>query len=210
MNAVWILVLLLTSGGRQSPVTSNPTVLVQELGTFRDALPAGAPSNGRLSEIEERRAAVYRELRMLDAVADPALTRGLADADVRVRRGAALYLLEAGGNYSRIAPRGLDLTRFLDPLVQALRDPDQRVKELSAQAVGLIGPAAAVAVPELVRLLADPAEGLRNTACIGLAGIGLAARDALPALRNALGDSRPDVRRFAQSAIDKIERRPQK
>jgi hypothetical protein len=92
MNAVWILFLLLTSAGRQSPVTSNPTALVHELGTFRDALPAEAPSNGRLTEIEERRAAVYRELRVLDAAADPALTRGLTDADVRVRRGVALYL----------------------------------------------------------------------------------------------------------------------
>jgi HEAT repeat protein len=108
-----------------------------------------------------------------------------------------------------MAPRRLDLTRFLDSLVQALRDPDQRVKELSAQTVGVIGPAAAVAVPELVRLLADPAERLRNTACIGLAGIGPAARDALPALRKALADSRPDVRQFAQSAIDKIEGRRQ-
>lgn len=208
MNALWILALLLTWGG-QPPTGPDPTALVRQLGTFPDALPGGAASNGRASEIEERRAAVYRELRMLNAAADPALRRGLADADVRLRRGVALYLFLAGGNDSKIAPRALDLTSFLDPLVQALRDPDQRVKELSAQAVGLIGPAAAVAVPELVRLLADPAEGLRNTACTGLAGIGPLARDALPALRNALADSRPDVRRSAQSAIDKIERRPQ-
>jgi HEAT repeat protein len=209
MNAVCMLIVLLTSPAEQAPVASNPTALVHELGTFRDALPAGAPSHGRVSEVEARRAAVYRELRVLDSAAAPALTRGLADADVRVRRGVALYLLEAGGNYSRIAPRGLDLTSFLHSLVQALRDPDQRVKELSAQAVGVIGPAAAVAVPELVRLLADPAEGLRNSACIGLAGIGPAARDALPALRKALADSSPDVRQFAQSAIHKIEARPQ-
>jgi hypothetical protein len=193
---------------RDVPPTSDPTALVRELGTFRDAMPAGVPSNGRFPAIEERRKAVYQELRALDAAAAPALARGLVDADVQVRRGVALYLSWAGGNYARIALHGLDLQPFLDPLVHALPDPDQRVKELSAQAVGLIGPPAAVAVPDLVRMLADPAEGLRNTACIGLAGIGPAARDALPALRAALADSSPDVRRFAQTAIDKIDRRP--
>jgi hypothetical protein len=150
---------------------------------------------------------VYEQLRALDAAAGPALTGGLADADVRVRRGVALYLFWLGSNYERTTPHGPDLRPFLDPLVHALRDPDQRVKELSAQAVGLVGAQAAVAVPDLMRMLADPAEALRNTACLGLAGIGPAARDALPALRTALEDSRPDVRRSAQFAIDKIEHR---
>jgi hypothetical protein len=194
--------------GRQARPTSDPMALVQELGTFQDALPGGATGNGRLSESEERRANVYRQLRALDVTATPALTRGLAAADVRVRRGVALYLFWAGSNYERITPHGLDLHAFLDPLVRALRDPDQRVKELSAQAVGLVGAQAAVAVPELLRMLADPAEGLRNTACLGLASIGPAARDALPALRKVLEDPRPDVKRSAQFAIDRIERPP--
>src|SRR5215831_18592578 len=191
MNAVWILVVLLASPAQQSASASDPIALVQELGTFRDAIPAAAPSNGRLPAIEARREAVYRELRQLADAAAPALTRGLADPDVRVRRGVALYLLWAGGNYERVTPTGLDLTPFLDPLVRALRDSDQRVNEHAANAVGLIGSPAAVAVPDLLRMLADPAEGLRNTACIGLAGIGPAARGALPALRRALVDPSP-------------------
>lgn len=191
----------------QARSTSDPAALVQELGTFRDAMPAAAPSDGRVPPIEARREAVYRELRVLDASAAPALTRGLADADVRVRRGVALYLLWAGGNYERVTPKGLDLTTFLDPIVHALRDPDQRVNELAAHSVGLIGPPGLAALPDLVRMLTDPAEGLRNSACIGLAGIGPAARDALPALRTALSDSSADVRIFAQAAIDRIDRR---
>lgn len=144
----------------------------------------------------------------LDAAATPALTRGLADGDVRVRRGVALYLVWAGGNYKRVAPTGLNLATLLGALVRVLRDPDQRVKELVAYSIGLIGPPSAAAMPDLLRMLADPEEGLRNSACIGLAGIGPAADDALPALRDALSDSSLDVRRFAQAAIDKIQRRP--
>jgi len=202
-NDPWLL-WVRQEAHRDVPTTSDPTALVHELGTFADALPGGVV--GRVSPIEERREVVYRELSVLDAAAVPAPGRGLADPDARVRRGVALYLL-VGGTDARGAPRRLDLTAFLEPLVHALRDPDQRVKELAAQAVGGIGPAATAAVPDLVRMLADPAEGLRNTACIGLAGIGPAARDALPALRSALTDSSADVRRFAQVAIDKIDRR---
>ena len=55
---------------------------------------------------------------------------------------------------------------------------------------------------------ATPAEGSRNTACLALGKIGPAANAALPALRNALSDSSPDVRRFAQRAIERIDVSP--
>ena len=127
------------------------------------------------------------------------------DTDVQIRRNVALYLGEEGGNYAKRAPAPFDLRPFLPQLVKALRDQDQRVKELAAQALQHIGPVAAIAVPDLIRLLEDAAEGLRNSACIGLAGIGPAAHEALPALRRALADRSNDVRRFAQRAIDRIE-----
>jgi HEAT repeat protein len=57
----------------------------------------------------------------------------------------------------------------------------------------------------LIVLLANPAEGSRNSACIALRGIGPAARDVLPALGKALDDPSVDVRRFAQSAIERIQ-----
>jgi HEAT repeat protein len=93
----------------------------------------------------------------------------------------------------------------LPELITALHDSDARVRGLAAQAIGEIGPMAVSAVPGLVLLLADPDEGSRDSACIGLAGIGPAARDALPALRRALSDASPNVRRFAQRAIDRID-----
>lgn len=143
-------------------------------------------------------------LRTLAAAAVPALQRGLTDQDVQVRRNVALYLGWEGGNYAKHAPMPLDLRPFLPQLVQALRDEDERVKELAAQSLAHAGADAAAAVSDLVRLLEDPRESLRNSACIGLAGIGPAARTALPALRRALTDPSNDVRRFAQLAINRI------
>jgi len=87
-----------------------------------------------------------------------------------------------------------------------LADSDARVRALAAQAVGAVGPEASLVVPALVALLESGDEESRNSACIGLTGIGPSAREALPALRKALSDSRPDVRHFAQRAIDAIER----
>src|SRR5262249_40859218 len=139
----------ITAAERQRSVAANCAALVQELGTFPDALAGGAGSNGRLSELEERRETVYRELRLLDAAVAPALTRGLGDADVRVRRGVALYLFWSGAHDEEITPHGLGLLTLLDPLVRALRDPDERVREVSAHALGNVGAAAVVAVPDL-------------------------------------------------------------
>jgi HEAT repeat protein len=129
----------------------------------------------------------------------------LTDPDVRVRRNVALYLSWEGGNYARHTDVVVDVTPFVPQLIVALRDRDERVVELSAQALAHPGVKAAVAVPELLRLLEDRREGRRISACIGLAGIGRAARDAVPALRRALDDPHKDVRHFAKRAIGKIE-----
>ena len=178
--------------------------LVRRLGDFQPGMPGTVHDN---PPNEEFRRSVYVRLRELGPVAVAALRNGLADSDVQVRRNVALYLGWEAGNYSKHMPQPLDLKPFGSALVAALRDSDERVKGLSAQAVGHLGADGAMAVPELLRLLADPSEGLRNSACIALAGIGQAASAALPALQRALSDPSPDVRKFAQSAIDKISRK---
>jgi len=179
--------------------------LVQQLAAFPAAIDPRVQSNtGRRVPAEERRDALYRQLRSLGDAATSALQRGLTDADVQVRRNVALYLGMEGGNYERRAPEPLRLHPFLPQLLAGLRDDDQRVKELVAQAIGYLGPDGVAAVPDLLGLLADPSEGLRNSACIGLAGIGPPARDALPALRRALSEPSEAVRRSAQWAIDRI------
>jgi HEAT repeat protein len=187
---------------------SEASALVRQLGQFRAAIAPGVQSNtGQRPLVEQRRERIYIRLRTLADTAVPALQRGLTDPDVQVRRNVALYLGEEGGNYAKHAPMPLNLRPFLPELAQALRDEDERVKELAAQALAHIGSAAAIAVPDLIRMLEDSSEGLRNTACIGLAGIGPAARAALPALRRALmTDPSITVRGFAQRAIERIDR----
>ena len=187
--------------------SSEAALLVGQLAQFPAAIDPRVQGNtGLPMPAEQRREAVFVKLRALGDAAVPALQRGLRNADVQVRRNVVLYLGLEGGNYAKHTPAPLDVKPFLPQLVIALRDEDERVKELAAQAIEHIGPDAAIAVPDLIQLLEDSSEGLRNSACIGLAGIGPAARDALPALRKALSDPSNDVRRFAQRAIDRIAR----
>jgi HEAT repeat protein len=200
--ALFLAAAVVAVGGQDA---SDALGLVRQLGQFPAAMdPRIQKNTGQRMPAEQRREAVYVRLRALAESAVPALQRGLMDADVQVRRNVALYLGWEGGNYAKHAATPLDVKPFLPQLVIALRDQDERVKALAAQALEHVGADAVVAVPDLVRLLEDPSEGLRNSACIGLAGIGPAARDALPALRRALADPSNDVRRFAQRAIDKI------
>jgi HEAT repeat protein len=137
----------------------------------------------------------------------PALSRGLGDPNVQIRRNVALFLGVTSGGWFTFDPpqQRLDIHDALPALTTALGDDDSRVRGLAAQAIGNIGPSAVNAVPALVTLLASTDEGSRNSACIGLYGIGPAAREALPALRKALTDPSTDVRRFAQRTIDKID-----
>ena len=172
--------------------------LVRQLSVFPAALPAGARSDGSIDPIEQRRRELYARIVALRQAALPALIRGLANSDVQVRRNVALFLLVAADRVNTVAP-------CLPELITALHDSDARVRGLAAQAIGQVAWMASSAVPALVLLLADLDEGARNSACIGLSGIGPAARDALPALSRALFDASPDVRRFAQRAIERID-----
>jgi HEAT repeat protein len=172
--------------------------LVRQLGAFPAALPATGRSDGSIDPIEQRRRELYARILGLRQAALPALRRGLASPNVQVRRNVVLFLNVAANPVSMLQP-------CLPELITALHDSDARVRGLAAQAIGQVGPMAVSAVPGLVLLLADLDEGSRNSACILLAGIGPAARDALPALSRALSDASPDVRRFAQRAIDRID-----
>jgi len=199
--------VLLTIASTQS--ASNPQSaddLVAELRQFPAALQGIARSDGTPDPTEERRRAIYDRLWTLGPEALPALNRGLADSDVQIRRNVALFLSVAGDTWYDRSRARLDIRPCLKPLITALSDTDARVRALAAQAIGAIGPAASSAVPALITLLSSTDEGSRNTSLIGLRKIGPAARDALPAIRQALNDPSADVRRFAQLAIDAIEK----
>jgi HEAT repeat protein len=212
LTAAWFswttlcLVSAVVVASAQEP--SEASGLVRQLGQFPAAIDGRISKNtGQQLPAEQRRESIYIRLRTLAETAVPALQRGLADPDVQVRRNVALYLGWEGGNYAKHAPMPLNLRPFLSQLAQALRDDDERVKALAAQALAHVGSAAAIAVPDLIRMLGDPSHGLRNSACIGLAGIGPAARAALPALRRALTDPSMNVRGFAYRAIERIEQK---
>ena len=185
-ESLFIVALAVTSpvSTRPAQILPEPSELIHQLGQFPAAIdPRIQGSTGMRPPAEQQREVLYKQLRALATAAVPALQSGPRDSDVQVRRNVALYLGWEGGNYAKHAPEPLDLKPFLPQLVIALRDNDERVKALSAQALEHVGADAVIAVPDLLRLLEDPSEGLRNSACIGLAGIGPAARDALPALQ---------------------------
>ena len=155
----------------QSPEQSGDAGrLVQQLGEFPAALPSTVRSDGSPDPIEERRRAVYGELRALGQDAMPALVRGLSDPNVQVRRNVALFLNVVIGAWSELSHPELDIEPALTALVVAVGDADARVRQLAAQAIGTLGPRAVTAVPALVQLLTDSDVGSRNSACIGLRG----------------------------------------
>jgi HEAT repeat protein len=200
--------ILLTIACAQSagPNRQPADDLIGELRQFPAGLSAIARSDGTADPIEERRRAIYDRLWTLGPAAVPALNRGLVDPDVQIRRNVALFLGVAGDTWYEPSRPRLDIRPCLKSLIAALSDTDDRVRALAAQAVGAIGAAASPAVPALITLLSSVDEGSRNSALIGLTKIGPAARAALPAVRQALNDSSADVRRFAQRAIDAIEK----
>ena len=184
MRIVASLLLLVASLAAQERAAE----LVRKLGELPPVLPGVARSDGSVDPVEVRRKRVYADLRALGVAALPQLSEGLLDPNVRVRRGAALYLLVAGGTWGRLDGGPLDIRGALPALIQALGDGDARTRHSAVQAVGQIGPEAVDAVPALVRMLEMTDEGSRLNACATLGRIGTAARGALPILEQLRND----------------------
>jgi HEAT repeat protein len=81
-----------------------------------------------------------------------------------------------------------------------LDDADRRDEAL--EALGELGPIAALAVPDVVALLEE--ECIRNDAIAVLGEIGPAAAEAIPRLRVLADDWDTDVREVAAAALGKI------
>ena len=215
-SIVFVFALTVTNSSQVVvPVQSEADTLVQQLRDLPTPLPSG-PSNGittfpippsavRLKPEEQRRRQLYGQIRNLGKEGVLALSRGLEDQDVQLRKNAALaFNVLAGGWFDSSWPK-LNIKAGLPALIAALQDSDGNVRGWSAQAIGEIGPDAASAVPALVTLLSDEDEGSRNSACIALRGIGPVAKEALPQLRKSLADPSKDVRQFAAMAINSIQ-----
>jgi outer membrane protein assembly factor BamB/HEAT repeat protein len=93
----------------------------------------------------------------------------------------------------------------LDPLIAALQDPADLVREHAAEALGDFGPAAATAVEPLIATLKDPYFKARRDAARSLGQIGPAAKSAIPALQSlAKDDPEAIVRKAAETAVKKL------
>ena len=188
-----------------SPRQGEADALVQELRELPAPWPfATAPSDGVPRPLEVLQDRLYEQLRQLGDTAWPALSQGLSDPDVRVRRSVLIYLNSLGVAFPSGPPK-TDFQPCLPALIGALRDDDQYVRYWSAQMIALLGSKAASAVPALIARLSEPDDPARRDVLLALGQIGAAASAALPAVRNMLADPNADMRRFAQLAIDKIQ-----
>ena len=94
--------------------------------------------------------------------------------------------------------------RALPTVQAALRDPDSEAERIKAalKACGIIGQAAAPAIPEVAALLQEP--GVTSEAAIALSYMG---PEAFASLRDALRSDDPVVRREALRSIGKLKDR---
>ncbi len=92
--------------------------------------------------------------------------------------------------------------------VQALRDPDVKVRKRAADVLGNVGAADATVVPALAQGLKDPDRTVREATVLALLKIGPAAKEATPALVEANKDSDAKVRSYAAKALQNLRDAP--
>jgi HEAT repeat protein len=123
------------------------------------------------------------------AVAD--LEKCLKDSDDGLRINAALALWKIHRS-----------TRTVPVLAEALstaKTYDDRIQ--AARGLGVIGPNAVAALPELAKALNDSSYGVRAESCKSLARVGERAKAMIPRMEGLLTDAAPVVRVQAARAI---------
>jgi HEAT repeat protein len=88
--------------------------------------------------------------------------------------------------------------------VQALRDPDVRVRKRAVASLGNVGPADPAAMPALMQAVSDRNAKVRGEAILALLKLGPAAKDAIPVLTQAQRDPDAQVRNYATKALERI------
>src|SRR5262249_1816438 len=115
--------------------------------------------------------------------------RQCKDTDPKVRVQAVLNLGRDGKE-----PRAGDAAQT------ALKDPDERVREAAAGALGVMGPDAKAAVPALLDTLKDKSGAVRLRVLDALGQFGPDAKVAVPELTAALSDKDAVARSYAVHA----------
>jgi HEAT repeat protein len=88
--------------------------------------------------------------------------------------------------------------------VQAVKDPDIRLRKKAVAALGNVGPADAAAIPALTAAVADALPEIRREAILALLKSGRDAHGAIAAITAALQDPDAQVRLVAEKALLKI------
>lgn len=154
-------------------------------------------------------------------------TQALEHEDWQVRKGAAQALERLGPEKAAAAVpalihilnkdentdvwlaaaaalRRMQMADAIPAFSRALDDEDERVRQISAQALAEIGSEAANTVPALIHRLEDEDKAVRLAAAQALAAIGPAAETVVPNLILALDDDYWRVRQAAAEALQSI------
>jgi HEAT repeat protein len=169
------------------------------LGGLVPAAPQKTPEGKRsvadlvadLKKGEADRERAFRELEALGTKAEaavPALAELLSSKDEYARLNATLVLGKIG-------------RPSVAPLSKALASGDEEVRFYGAWGLGLVGPAAKGAAPDLVRALADKSAQVRRKAAYALGRVDPEPDAAAAALVGALEDADADVRTAAAAAL---------
>jgi HEAT repeat protein len=93
--------------------------------------------------------------------------------------------------------------------VQALDDPDPKVRKTAATKLGNVGTADAAALPALIKALKDKDANVRLEVILALVKFGPEARAACPALEEIQrNDANAQVRGYATRALEKLRSDP--
>lgn len=93
----------------------------------------------------------------------------------------------------------------VQPIMSLLADPSPEVREHAAEALGDIGPAAAIAAPDLVKLFTDPMPRVRRDSVRSMGQFGPVVKPHLKAVQQLQDDPDPDVREAAKRAARLID-----
>jgi HEAT repeat protein len=149
------------------------------------------------------------EIGVRDQHAVPELVRMLANEDQDDILIASVERMQRALELRKAVAEALrkmrpDVTRSLTEMLQ---DKDARVRTVTAQLLGEIGPEAKAAIPALMDLLQDTEHGVRFAAVQALGKMGPEAKDATADLQQLLEDEDEQLRQAAAEALKAIGQR---
>ena len=122
------------------------------------------------------------------------------DAEERRQAAYALAIISGDSGLDREAKDVLPV------LMDGLKDRDDWVRQMSANALGPMGRHAAPAIPALMALAANREDDMRDVAILALGRIGPPAKEAVPVLLSVYRENGDKVRhQFAAQALKQID-----